>query len=234
MLQLAKVLMLSSSRKGDEAYLGHAKSMIATHLKGVKKVVFIPYAGVSISWDEYTSKVQEALPQFDITGIHTADKPNLALENTEAVMVGGGNTFRLLHELYRRDVFKTLQDRVSHGLPYVGWSAGSNICGNSIKTTNDMPIIEPASFSALGFINAQLNPHYSNYVAPGHNGETRDQRIAEFCALYPDVPVIGIQEGSALLRDKGKLSLLGDLDATIFIGTNKLSIDSASDLTAYL
>ena len=119
-------------------------------------------------------------------------------------------------------------------MPYIGWSAGSNLCGLSIKTSNDMPIIQPQSFSTFGFINAQINPHYTDYVAPGHNGETRDQRIAEFCALYPDVSVIGIREGSALLRKNNKLVLLGEQDAVVFTGKQRDVILAGSNISGYL
>ena len=104
----------------------------------------------------------------------------------------------------------------------------------SIKTSNDMPIIQPPSFDTFGFIAAQINPHYSDYVAPHHNGETRDQRIIEFCTLYPDVPVIGIREGSALLREGQKLTLMGQLDAVVFTGTQRQVVPAGSDITVYL
>ena len=155
--------MLSSSRAGDEAYLAHAKDMIASHLTGCQRIVFIPYAGVTIDWPSYTEKVQSALPEFNIVGIESFDDPKLAIEQADAVMVGGGNTFHLLHQLYSNDLIHPIQERVEQGLPYVGWSAGSNICGTSICTTNDMPIIYPPSFDALAFVPFQLNPHYSDY-----------------------------------------------------------------------
>jgi dipeptidase E len=238
MFQMAKVLMLSSSRMADEGYLEHAQDMIDRHLTTpsgkIESAVFVPFAGVTVSWDEYTEKVQTALPNISIQGLHTAKKPVEALENADAIIVGGGSTFRLLHELYRLDLLKSIQNRVSNGVPYIGWSAGANLCGLSIKTTNDMPIIEPPSFNALGFISAQINPHYTSYVAPGHNGETRDERIAEFCTLNPEVAVIGIQEGTALLRENNKLSLVGELPATLFLGDTKTQITSNSDLSAYL
>lgn len=234
MLELAKVLMLSSSRKNDEPYLTHAETLIKNHLGSVRDILFIPFAGVTISWDAYTAKVQEALPGVKVRGIHQFASARDAIESAQAIMVGGGNTFNLLNELYRQDLLQPIQQRVVEGMPYVGWSAGSNLCGLSIKTSNDMPIIQPLSFNTFGFINAQINPHYSDYVAPNHNGETRDQRIAEFCALYPEVPVIGIREGSALLRNGDKLTLMGELDAAVFIGKQREVIAAGSDLSEYL
>ncbi len=234
MLGLAKVLMLSSSREGNEPYLYHAKKMMQAHLNGIDQVLFIPFAGVTLDWDAYTAKVKEALPEVTVTGIHQHKNAQEAVNNAKAILVGGGNTFNLLNEIYRQDLFKAIQQRVDSGMPYIGWSAGSNLCGLSIKTSNDMPIIQPQSFTSFGFINAQINPHYTDYVAPSHNGETRDQRIAEFCALYPNVPVIGIREGSALLRNKHKLTLLGDQDAVIFTGKQRNVILPGSNISSYL
>lgn len=234
MLNMSKVLMLSSSRRGDEPYLYHAKTMIQEHLIGVTEVLFIPYAGVTTSWNDYTTKVQKALPDINVTAIHQHANAHHAVEKAQAVLVGGGNTFNLLNELYNQALLPLIQQRVALGMPYIGWSAGSNLCGLSIKTSNDMPIIQPHSFDTFGFINAQLNPHYTDYIAPDFNGETRDQRIAEFCTLYPDVPVIGLREGGALLRDGKKLSLLGQLDAVIFTGKQRKVIPSGFDLSAYL
>ncbi|MFT6087756.1 MAG: dipeptidase E [Glaciecola sp.] len=234
MLDLAKVLMLSSSRKNDEPFLYHAKSMIQEHLIGVTEVLFLPFAGVTTSWNDYTAKVQEALPYINLTGIHQHANARNAIESAQAVLVGGGNTFNLLNELYNQDLLQLIQQKVILGLPYIGWSAGSNLCGLSIKTSNDMPIIQPLSFDTFGFINAQLNPHYTDYVAPDFNGETRDQRIAEFCTLYPEVPVICIREGSALLRKDKKLTLIGQLDAVIFTGKHRKVIPPGSDISIYL
>lgn len=234
MLELAKVLMLSSSRQGDEPYLYHAKTMIQAHLNGIEEVLFIPFAGVTMNWDAYTAKVQAALPEIKITGIHQHQDAHEAINIAQAILVGGGNTFNLLNEIYQRDLFQAIQQRVISGMPYIGWSAGSNLCGLSIKTSNDMPIIQPQSFSTFGFINAQINPHYTDYVAQGYNGETRDQRIAEFCALYPEVSVIGIREGSALLRNGNKLSLLGLHDAVVFTGKQRDIVLAGTDVSGYL
>lgn len=234
MLELAKVLMLSSSRQGDEPYLYHAKTMIQAHLSGIEEVLFIPFAGVTMNWDAYTAKVQAALPEIKITGIHQHQDAHEAINNAHAILVGGGNTFNLLNEIYQQDLFQAIQQRVISGMPYIGWSAGSNLCGLSIKTSNDMPIIQPQSFSTFGFINAQINPHYTDYVAQGYNGETRDQRIAEFCALYPEVSVIGIREGSALLRNGNKLSLMGLHDAVVFTGKQRDVVLAGTDVSGYL
>lgn len=228
------VLMLSSSRAGNGGYLETAKTLIHKHLDNLKSMLFIPYAGVTVSFDDYTSLVAKALPQYNIQGIHTFSDPLTAVQQADAVMVGGGNTFALLQRLYQQNLIAALQQRLAEGLPYIGWSAGSNICGASICTTNDMPIVEPPSFKALNILPFQLNPHYSNYIAPGHNGETRDQRLAEFTELHSNIPVIGIQEGSALTLRYGKLCLNGDLPAYQFLAKSKTELAAGSDLSHLL
>jgi dipeptidase E len=229
-----RVLMLSSSRVGSEDYLQHAIPMLSQHLPSIKELLFIPFAGVTISWDEYTTRVQNALPDYQVKGIHQFANAQQALENAQAILVGGGNTFNLLNQLYVQDLFDTLKNQVNKSVPYVGWSAGSNICGHSIRTTNDMPIVQPPSFDALNFVPFQLNPHYTDYQAPGHNGETRAQRIEEFCVLNPKMPVIGIREGCALLLQEDSLLLKGELDGVVFEGDSRRVIQPNQDLSEYL
>lgn len=230
----AHVLMLSSSRKDQEAYLEHARAHILTHLGEVRDVLFIPYAAVTKTYDEYVDAVAEALPECNITGIHTFDDPVFAIhraqQSGQAILVGGGNTFHLLNQLYSEGLIVPLKHVIADGTPYIGWSAGSNICGMSIRTTNDMPIIEPPSFDALAIVPFQLNPHYSDYQPPNHNGETRDERLAEFTALAPQTPVVAIREGTALLLTNQSLSLRGELGGFVFIGDEKRAIDANSDL----
>lgn len=228
------VLMLSSSKYANHEYLAYAKPLIDEHLADCEEAVFIPYAGVSLSHDVYTQKVQDALPQFKVRGIHQFDDPKSAIKTAQAVLVGGGNTFKLLHDLYEFELIELIVDKVKAGMPYVGWSAGSNICGLSICTTNDMPIIEPPSLKALSFIPVQLNPHYTDFVPPNHHGETRDERLAEFCILNPTVSVIAIREGSSLLLRNNRLSLLGTQNAFVFHSEHKLNIEPEQDLTEYL
>jgi len=229
-----QVLMLSSSKVGSEDYLQHAIPMLDQHLPDIKELLFIPFAGVSVSWDDYTTKVQNALPDYKVKGIHQFSNAYQALENAQAILVGGGNTFNLLNQLYQQDLIDTVKSQVNKGIPYIGWSAGSNICGNSIRTTNDMPIIQPPSFDALNFVPFQLNPHYTDYQPPGHNGETRAQRIEEFCILNPEMPVIGIREGCALLLQGESLVLKGELDGVVFEGAAQRVIQPEQDLSGYL
>ncbi len=212
---MKSLLLLSSSRVKDTDYLEHAKGMIKEHLidtknRPIKTLLFIPYAGVSISYDEYTEMVNLALNDLNITviGIHEFDDPKAAILSAEAIAIGGGNTFHLLAELYKYDLISAINDVCNKGTPYIGWSAGSNVAGGSIRTTNDMPIIEPPSFTALNLVEFQLNPHYTDYNPPGHNGETRAQRIAEFMVLNADVSIVAIVEGSALKVHDGNLTLI--------------------------
>lgn len=229
-----QLLMLSSSREGDSGYLEHAIPFINQHLGDIQELVFIPFAGVTVDWDEYTQLVQYALPHLKVTGIHQYGSAKNALEQAQAIAVGGGNTFNLLNELYQQELLELIKTRVSQGVPYIGWSAGSNICGNSIRTTNDMPIVEPPGFNALNLVPFQLNPHYSDYHPPGFNGETRAQRLAEFMVVNPQMPVLAIREGSALLRQNNKLTLIGDKDGVVFKGGEQQEIKAGSDLSQYL
>ncbi|TDF36282.1 dipeptidase PepE [Alteromonadaceae bacterium M269] len=228
------ILMLSSSQYLDTGYLTHAQSMIEEHLTSVDELLFIPYAGVTVSWDDYLTKVQQALPDISIKGIHDFNDPIGAVRQAQAVAVGGGNTFNLLHTLYQNKLIEVIRERVSCGMPYIGWSAGSNICGNSIRTTNDMPIIQPESFDALQLVPFQLNPHYSDYQPPGHNGETRAERLAEFITLNPTMPVVGIREGAALKYEGEKLTLIGEAGGLILTQSDTKNIEIGQDISHLL
>ncbi|WP_338728030.1 dipeptidase PepE [Shewanella baltica] len=230
-------LLLSSSRVGDTPYLAHAIPFIKPLTTNAQKWIFIPYAGVSMSYDNYLASVVTGLSELelDISGIHQHPDPQQAIKDADGILIGGGNTFHLLHQLYRYDLVTLIGEQVALGKPYIGWSAGSNVSGQSIRTTNDMPIIEPPSFNALNLVPFQLNPHYSNYQAPDHNGETRAQRLLEFTKVDPLTPVVGIVEGSALWRQGDKLSLLGDQPAYLFCGEQQeIPIPVGSDLSHLL
>lgn len=230
------VLLLSSSRAGNSDYLAPALALIAAQLGQQKKLLFVPYAGVSVSYADYLQKVQQALRPIgvQVQSIDEFAEPKQALQQAGAVMVGGGNTFALLQRLYQHDLIDDLRQRVQQGMPYIGWSAGSNIAGLSICTTNDMPIVEPPSFRALGLLPFQLNPHYANFAPLGFHGETRDMRLAEFMQLNPETPIVGLPEGTALRRHGNALTYLGDVEAALFQHGEKTWIRPGADLSALL
>lgn len=242
-IEKANLLLLSSSRVGDTKYLQHALPLIKAKLDGVTELLFIPYAGVTVNYDDYTAMVQSALIDSGITvkGIHQFDDPINAINTANAIAVGGGNTFHLLHQLYQNNLINAIQDKVAQGIPYIGWSAGSNIAGLSIRTTNDMPIIEPESFDALQLVSFQLNPHYTDHNPPGHNGETREQRLAEFMVLNETTPIVAIVEGTGLDIKDNTMALVSGLsdtdknaDGFLFKGKNKSVISTDTNLDSLL
>jgi len=232
---MRKLLLISSSKYADTPYLEHALPWLKQHFAG-KTVTFIPYAGVAISYDEYLEKVQQALAPagIEVEGIHHSANPSAAIESAEAVAVGGGNTFRLLQQLYDTGVINALRRRISQGMPYAGWSAGSNIAGLSIRTTNDMPIVQPPSFTALAAVPFQINPHYTNATPAGHRGETRDERIMEFMQLNPATSILGIPEGTALSVAGAEMQLLGNNDGVVFRDGRKLPLKAGKPCSEWL
>jgi dipeptidase E len=180
--------------------------------------VFIPYAGVTISFDDYTSRVRSRFQEIGhrITSVHEANDPVQALENAEAIVVGGGNTFHLAKMMQDQGLMDAIRKKVLAGTPYIGWSAGSNMACPSIRTTNDMPIVEPASFEALNLVPFQINPHYLDANPEGHAGETREMRIEEFIEANPGIFVVGLREGTMFLIEDASMKLLGPRPARIF------------------
>lgn len=231
-----QLLLLSSSRAQNSDYLAPYMNWITAHLTGITELLFIPYAGVSVSYDAYLVKVQQALAPHGIVvrSIHQYPDARQAVIDAQAIAVGGGNTFHLLYQLYQHDILKLIKERVTSGVPYIGWSAGSNIAGMTICTTNDMPIIQPASFNALNLLPLQLNPHYTDYIPEGFHGETRDMRLAEFMQLHPATPIIALPEGTALKRSGNSLKLLGAAGGYVFLGGNKTPLPQNSDLAEFL
>lgn len=183
--------------------------------------------------------VKEALAssRYSVNTVTPANA-NSVIERADVVMVGGGNTFKLLHDIYQYQLFNPIRNKIQNGTPYIGWSAGANIAGRSISTTNDMPIIQPQSFVSFGFLPFQINPHYMNQTAEGFNGETRDQRLEEFVRLNPDVPVVGLPEGTALALKENALQFIGE-DGVLFQSDSnkhlqKRTISKGEDLSALL
>ncbi len=207
------LLLISNSTNRGEEYLGWCRDMIRDFCNesGVKDVLFIPYAGVSMGYDNYETKVKSVFEGIGLNlhSIHREKDAVQAVRNAECIAVGGGNTFHLVYELYRNGIMEEISSRAKDGMAYMGWSAGSNVAGPSLKTTNDMPIIEPESFDCMNLVPFQINPHYTDFFDPKHGGETRDDRLNEFIKVNPQMWVAGIREATALRLKEGRLSLIG-------------------------
>ena len=228
-----RLLLLSTSRTHGTGYLEHARPGLEWWLPGPRsKIAFVPFAAVRFSWDEYEAMVQGGIPGHDIVGVHRFRDPVAALEEADAVAIGGGNTFKLVHDLHQTGMMAAIRERVQSGMPFLGWSAGANVAAPRLCTTNDMPIIEPASFKTLGLIRSQINPHFLDAHPDKHMGETREERLQEFVALNPEVPVIGLREGAWLQVDGERMMLGGVRSARIFEpGRDILDLDPGSDLS---
>lgn len=216
---MKNLIIASTSTVHGSDYLEYLIDDLDVFFKGVKTIVFIPYARPSgISHDDYTAKAREAFKKInkELRGIHEFENPIETINTAEAIFTGGGNTFLLLSQLYKNHLMEPLQKAIKNGIPYLGTSAGSNICGLTINTTNDMPIVYPPSFKALGLVPFNINPHYLDPIPDNkHMGETRETRIKEFHAFNTQ-PVIGLREGSWLHVKGNSVVLKGELSARIF------------------
>ncbi len=228
-----ELLLLSNSTAPGRRYLEHAVDALTDILQGIDELVFVPYA--LADHDGYTTQVRTALEPLgvSVTGAHADDD---ALSKASAIFVGGGNTFRLVKALQVSGQLDVIRDRVRNGTPYVGSSAGTNIAAPSLRTTNDMPIVQPPSFETLGLVPFQINPHYLDAdPSSTHQGETREERIVQFLEEN-DVPVLGIREGTWLRRRSETLTLEGlPTGARLFRrGASPQEIPSGSDLSGLL
>ncbi|PKG50403.1 MULTISPECIES: dipeptidase PepE [Olleya] len=216
---MKQLLIASTSTLHSGAYLDYLLDALKIHFKDIKDIIFIPYARPSgISHDDYTKKAAEAFAKIDIkvTGLHTFKNPAEAIANAKGIFTGGGNTFVLVSALYQYKLLEPLKSAINSGTPYLGTSAGSNICGLNIRTTNDMPIVYPPSFKTLGFVPFNINPHYLDPDTNStHMGETRETRIKEF-HQFNTQPVVGLREGSWLKVNGQSIELKGTLTARIF------------------
>ena len=232
-----KILLLSTSSVYDKPYLEYCNELFEEYYKDIKSLLFVPFARPSgISLEDYTQKVRERFNKMSINtfGLNEYDDKVSAVKNSEAIFIGGGNTFLLLNELYKYNLVDCIKEQVLNSRAiYMGTSAGSNVAGLTINTTNDMPIIYPPSFNALSLVNFNLNPHYLNPEPNStHKGETRETRINEFHTLEQNTqPVVGLREGSGLLitDNKGEKSmkLTGELSMRVFL-KNKPAIEVSS------
>lgn len=216
---MKNAIIASTSTLYGSGYLEYILTDLEVLFQQVSTILFIPYARPSgISHSDYTAKVSEAFYKINknVVGIHTYKNPKEAIKNAEAIFVGGGNTFVLVNQLYKNQLLPTLKEAIVKGTPYLGTSAGSNICGLTMHTTNDMPIVLPPSFKTLGLVPFNINPHYIDANPNStHKGETRETRIKEF-HVYHTQPVIGLREGSWLKINGNNIILKGNLEAIIF------------------
>ena len=211
-----RILLISNSTLYGSGFLDHAEAEIRSFLGDLKHVLYVPFA--LFDRDKYASTAQQRLARmgYESRSIHTAANPKQAVDEAEVVFVGGGNTFRLLKALYDLDLLGPIRERVEAGMPYIGSSAGSNVAGPTIRTTNDMPIVQPPSFDALGLVSFQINPHYLDPDPNSrHMGETREERILQFLEEN-DTPVVGLREGAMLRIENGETILRGSTGARIF------------------
>jgi dipeptidase E len=211
-----RVLLISNSTLYASGYLDHAESEIRGFLRSVKNVLFVPFA--LYDRDAYATMAQKRFQAmgYNLESIHTAADPKQAVGNAEAIFIGGGNTFRLLKALYDTDVLPTIRQRVEQGMSYIGSSAGSNVAGPTIKTTKDMPIVQPPSFDALGLVPFQISPHFLDPDPNStHMGETQEERILQFLEEN-DTPVAGLREGAIVLLENNSYKLRGSSGARIF------------------
>jgi dipeptidase E len=214
-----KLLLISNSTNAGESYLSHPKEQIEKFLKpSVDRVLFIPYAAVTFSYDAYEVKVQERFSEMGISveSIHHFGSPLEAVEAAGAIVIGGGNTWQLTRCMHSFNLVDAIREKVLTGTPFIGWSAGANVACPTIRTTNDMPIVDPAGFYACNFVPFQINPHYLDAHPEGHAGETREQRIQEFIEINPDLYVVGLREGTMLEVVNNKVELIGPRPARIF------------------
>ncbi|MDT8400565.1 MAG: dipeptidase PepE [Bacteroidales bacterium] len=214
-----RLLLISNSTNAGEEYLDYPKEEIRKFL-GEKplKALFIPYAAVTFSFSDYEKKVRNRFREVghDIESIHNFPDPRKAIAEAKAIVVGGGNTWQLLKMIIDEGLIEPVRDKVLGGTPYIGWSAGSNMACPTIRTTNDMPVLEPPSFKAFNLIPFQINPHYLDANPDGHAGETRQQRIEEFLVVNPGIYVAGLREGTMLLLEDDRLKLIGPRKLRLF------------------
>lgn len=232
---MKNLILASTSTVHGGSYLDYLKPQLNEHFKAVERLIFIPYARPGgTSHELYTAHAQKFFNTLDIevVGLHSFKDPIKALENAEGVFTGGGNTFLLVSQLYANKIIAPLRDRLYQNMPYLGTSAGTNIAGVSMQTTNDMPIVYPPSFKTLGAVPFNINAHYLDPDPTSkHMGETRETRIKEF-HHFNTVPVVGLREGSWIQVKERVYSLRGPHSARIFeAGKSPYELPTDSEIT---
>ena len=214
-----RLLLISNSTNPGEAYLAHPKYEIQEFLgRDTVEALFIPYAGITFSYDDYEAKVNNRFAEIGhrVKSIHHFADPLEAVKKAKAIIVGGGNTWKLVRMLHDNKLIDAIREKVLSGTPYIGWSAGSNIACPTLRTTNDMPIVNPMTFEVCNLVPFQINPHYLDNNPENHGGETREQRIEEFITENKDVYVVGLREGTMLRYENDNLKFIGKHRARIF------------------
>jgi len=232
---MKRAILASTSTLYGQKYLSYLLPEISELYNKCKEIIFVPYARPGgISHENYTQMVKETLKDmsFKVKGLHEFKNPYKAMSEAEGIFIGGGNTFVLVDKLYRNNLMELIREKIWNGTPYLGTSAGTNICGLTMQTTNDMPIVYPSSFKTLGIVPFNLNPHYLDAdINSTHKGETRETRIAEFHSINTH-PVVGLREGSWLELKEDKIILRGTLSARIFkAGEAAYELEANSSLT---
>lgn len=232
---LKRLLLISNSTLFGSGYLDHAAGEIVDFLGAVKRILFIPFA--LANHDAYAAQARTRFAAMGVAldSLHEATDKRETVMHAEAVFIGGGNTFRLLKALYDFDLLKPIKERVQSGMPYIGSSAGSNVAAPTIRTTNDMPIVEPPSFAALGLVNFQINPHYVDPDPTSrHMGETREERLLQFLEEN-ETTVVGLREGALIRIEHGRTLLQGSTGARIFRrGQKPLELTPGTELDSYI
>ena len=222
-----RLLLISNSTNYGEDYLSWPMEYIKDFFdkKGIRRILFIPYAGIALSeksiedsYTVYRDRVNDVFNEIglEIYSIHREKDPRQAVRDALAIAVGGGNTFHLVHKLHELRLMKPIKEMVERGVSFVGWSAGANVACPTLRTTNDMPIVEPASFNCLNLIPFQINPHYIDSTIEGHGGESREQRIEEFLVANEGIYVTGLREGTLLSIENEKVELIGQRPMRVF------------------
>lgn len=233
-----RLLLISNSTNPGEAYLDYPKYNIKEFL-GEKpvKALFIPYAAITFSYNEYEEKVNNRFKEIghSVISIHHFEDPKKAVEEAEAIVVGGGNTWKLVRMMRDNNIIDLIRKRVQQDIPYIGWSAGSNVACPTLRTTNDMPIIDPKGFDVINLVPFQINPHYLDAHPEGHGGETREDRIKEFITENQDMYVVGLREGTMLNLEDEELKLIGKKTARIFkYGEETKELEAKDDFSFLL
>lgn len=231
---MKNLIVASTSTVHGSGYLEYILEPVVELFEEANEILFIPYARPGgITHNAYTQLASKAFSKLGktVVGLHSFEDPRQAISNAKAIFTGGGNTFVLVAQLYRNEVIQPLRKSIFDGTPYLGTSAGSNICGLTIQTTNDMPIVYPPSFKTLGVVPFNINPHYLDPITGStHMGETRETRIQEF-HTQNTLPVVGLREGSWLQVKDKKISLKGSHSARVFEhNKNAYELDSGSIL----